>query len=139
MDKISSPARFGAADTSFDNKVGAGLKGQKAVIKNGKLKHKALNADDDKYEYYTSEDEQGRRIQKMRKKKRKGGRSKDAKAKAGMGSSGQDFNKTGAGKAIATGAGNRARSLTTGTEVAIKSPVPLQVSSNMVDSARGRG
>ena len=92
-------------------KIGAGLKGsgQRTVIKNGKLKHKPLNDDDDKYEYYTSEDEHGRRIQKMRKKKRKNNRSKDR----GMSSSGQDFNKTGGGAS-----GNRTRSLTQGAALA---------------------
>ena len=39
------------------------------MIKNGKLQHKGVGGkDDDKYEYYTSEDEHGHRIQKMRKK-----------------------------------------------------------------------
>lgn len=52
-------------------------KKNKIVIKNGQLKHEPLNKDQDKYEYYTSEDELGRRIQKMRKKKRKTNRNKD--------------------------------------------------------------
>ena len=109
LEKIGSPARFGGKDSSFEatGRVGTGLKGQRTVIKNGKLRHKPLNNEvDDKYEYYTSEDEHGRRIQKMRKKKRKGNRSKDAAASKGMGSTGTDFNKTG---------GNRARSLTMGS------------------------
>ena len=67
--KSKSPANKRAGRDASDGVIpplGAAKKG-------GKLQHNALNAEDDKYEYYTSEDEQGRRIQKMRKKRRKGG------------------------------------------------------------------
>lgn len=58
---------------SLTDSVGAGLGGKNAQNPNSKkLKHKGVKKDnDDKYEYYTSEDEHGRRIQKMRKKKKK--------------------------------------------------------------------
>ena len=93
-EKSHSPARFGGGAPSESahslerNAVGAGLKAaskssaiSKRDYRNNKLKHKPLNKgqDDDKYEYYTSEDEQGRRIQKMRKKgtKKKATNTKD--------------------------------------------------------------
>ena len=50
---------------------GVGLKSSKKLG----LQHSTLNQEDDKYEYYTSEDSQGRRVQKMRKKRR-GGRDR---------------------------------------------------------------
>ena len=50
--------------TSQDRRVGAGTK---TVIKNGRPVQKPLDGD---YEYYSSEDEQGRRIQKVRKKQK---------------------------------------------------------------------
>ena len=65
--------------TSQDRRVGAGTK---TVIKNGKPVQKPLDGD---YEYYSSEDEQGRRIQKVRKKQKaaaRKARSKDRVAAA---------------------------------------------------------
>lgn len=56
--------------------VGTGLK-SKQGRKKGRPNQKK---DEDKYEYYTSEDDQGRRIQKMRRKKKNAGASKERSA-----------------------------------------------------------
>lgn len=68
-DKSHSPARFGGVNGSDLNRsmtdsVGVGLGGKNSSQTNAKLKHKGLkkDKDEDKYEYYTSEDEHGRRI-----------------------------------------------------------------------------
>ena len=83
--KSKSPANKRAGRDASD-----GATPPLGAVKKKNLQHNALNAEDDKYEYYTSEDEHGRRIQKMRKKKRRGAggrtgqrtdRSRDRRAK----------------------------------------------------------
>jgi len=59
----------GSFDIGLGNiKLGTGVKGNKKG--KGKLAHKGISNElnMEKYEYYTSEDEHGRRIQKLRKK-----------------------------------------------------------------------
>lgn len=106
--RAESPARFGASkasDTarSNDGRVGTGLAGSRKDGKKGKLQHGSLSKDDDKYEYYTSEDEFGRRIQKMRKKKKnRGGKSsrEGRSRQANLNSSQNNFNETGRGRSL---------------------------------------
>ena len=78
----------GGANGGRDMAVAGVLLGSTALDK--ELNLGSIGQIDDKYEYYTSEDEQGRRIQKMRRKRKPGrhqganqaGRSRDRRGRS---------------------------------------------------------